>query len=239
MSDIYIPNGRANEYCKNALNLYLGCNHGCLYCHAPSTMKKAKHQYIEPVPTKNTIENIKKSAKYYQGQEVLLCFLTDPYNALDQEIQLTREAIKILRANEVKPVILTKAGLKSMRDFDLLNDNCKYGATLTFIDRDDSLKWEPGAALPEERFEALREARARRIHTWASLEPVIDPEQTLEIIHRTKDYIAHYKVGKWNYDKRSNDIDWYKFHDDVVTTLTRYQKSYYIKESLRAYAISD
>jgi len=61
--------------------------------------------------------------------------------------------------------------MKSMRDFDLLNGNSNYGATLTFIDRGDSLKWEPGAALPDERMLALKEAKKRGIKTWVSLEP--------------------------------------------------------------------
>jgi DNA repair photolyase len=196
-------------------------------------MRKTQHQYSVIVPTQNTIANIKRSAISYRGQEVLLCFLTDPYNALDQKLQLTREALQIFKANDVIPVILTKAGLKSMRDFDLLDGSSKYGATLTFINKVDSLQWESGAALPDERMQALREAKARGIYTWVSLEPVIDPEQTLEIIHKTHEYIDHYKVGKWNYDKRSNEINWKKFHADVVEILQRYQKEYYIKESLR------
>lgn len=190
---------------------------------------------MNPVPTVDTMRNIKNYAKHYQGQEVLLCFLTDPYNALDQEMQRTRRAIQIFNSNGVIPVILTKAGLRSMRDFDLLNGSGKYGATLTFVDKADSLKWEPGAALPEDRFQALREAKNRGIKTWASLEPVIAPEQSLEIIRKTHPYVDHYKVGKWNYDKRANEIDWKRFLSDAVLLLHRYQKDYYIKESLRAF----
>lgn len=236
MSDIYSPGGRANEYCKLALNLYLGCNHACLYCYAPSTMKKKREQYQCVTPTKGTIENIQKSAKRYKGQEVLLCFLTDPYNELDQTMQQTRKALQIFKDNGVVPVILTKAGMKSMRDFDLLDSNSKYGATLTFINDADSLTWEPGAALPGNRFKALQEAKSRGIQTWASLEPVIDPAQTLEIIRRTHDFVDHYKVGKWNGDKRASLIDWSVFAHDVLDLFEKYKKSYYIKESLRGYA---
>lgn len=111
------------------------------------------------------MRKIKNQAKHYSGQEVLMCFLTDPYNALDLEMQRTRETIEIFNLNGVHPVILTKAGLKSMRDFDLLNANSKYGATLTLVNDRDSLQWEPYAALPEERFRALREAKERGIKT--------------------------------------------------------------------------
>ena len=231
MSGIYQPKGSAKEYCDNAVNLYLGCNHGCTYCYGPTANKQTRTDFLNPVPTKNTMQDIQNHANKYRGQEVLLCFLTDPYNKLDQEMQLTREAIKILMANDVIPVILTKAGMKSTRDFDILNG--KYGATLTFINNEDSLKWEPGAALPEERFQALREAKNRGIRTWVSLEPVIDPGQTLEIIHRTHEYVDHFKIGKWNYDSRAKFVNWKQFLIDAEDILQRYRKHYYIKNSLR------
>ena len=233
MSNIYQPKGKAKEYCENALNTYLGCNHRCLYCYAPSTMKQKRENYKNPKPTIGTINQIKRSTKKYKGQEVLLCFLTDPYNSLDQELKLTRQAITILKDNGIIPVILTKAGMKSTRDFDLLDTNSKYGATLTFVNDKDSIQWEPYAALPEGRIQALREAKERGIKTWVSLEPVIDPEQSIECIHRTHEFVDHYKVGKWNYDKRANAIDWKKFLNDVVSVLKHYNKSYYIKEDLK------
>ena len=213
----------------------VGCNHGCLYCYAPSTIKRKKERYCEIEPTNNTIENIKNSAKNYRDQDVLLCFFTDTYNSLDMEMQLTRQAITILRDNGVIPVILTKAGMKSTRDFDLLDSNSKYGATLTFIKPEDSLRWEPFAALPEERFQALKEAKSKGIKTWVSLEPVIDPEQSIECIHKTHEFVDHYKVGKWNYDKRASEINWKKFLNDAVSVLKHYKKDFYIKTDLRGF----
>ncbi len=170
MSKIYVPGQKANEYCGLAVNLYKGCNHGCTYCYAPSAMHANREDYLKVVPTKDTIKNIEKDAHLYKGKQVLLCFSTDPYNSLDTELNLTRQTIEILRANGVNPVILTKAGMDSMRDMDLLDESCWYGATLTFVDNNDSKKWEPHAALPFQRMLALKMAKARGISTWASLE---------------------------------------------------------------------
>lgn len=69
-----------------------------------------------------------------------------------------------------------------------------FGATLTFLDADDSRRWEPGAALPAERMEGLAEAHRRGIQTWANLCPVIDPEQTLELIRETSGFVGLYSV---------------------------------------------
>jgi len=38
-----------------------------------------------------------EKCKEIQGQEVLMCFVTDPYNELDLQMQRTREAINILQ----------------------------------------------------------------------------------------------------------------------------------------------
>ena len=246
MSKIYIPGEKAKEYCGLAVNLYTGCNHGCLYCYAPSANQKPRKDYLIVRPTSNTIRNIERESHLYKGKEILLCFLTDPYNSLDKKLKLTRQAIEILRANEVIPVILTKAGRKSMRDFDLLDGSCWYGATLTFVNDKDSQAWEPHASLPLERIEVLKEAKKKGISTWVSLEPVIYPEQTIELVHMTHEFVNHYKFGKWNHDKRANDIDWSKFLSDMRTVMKKYGikemtnvgcgKGFYVKSELKGFA---
>jgi DNA repair photolyase len=99
MEIIYEPKGKAKEYCNLAVNLYKGCNHGCKYCYAPSaTFTKRKKFNNHQEPRKNIIEKLKKDAEKHpgNGQQVLLSFTSDPYQHLDQELQLTRQAIKIL-----------------------------------------------------------------------------------------------------------------------------------------------
>ena len=73
------------------------------------------------------------------------------------------------------------------------------------------------------------------IFTYVSLEPVWDLEQSLEIIDRTHEFVDHYKVGKLNYNTRQRSIDWSKCHKDMVASLERYAKYYYIKKDLRKF----
>jgi len=242
MSQIYVPGKAANEYSRYAVNLYTGCNHGCKYCYAPAANRKKREDYFTVIPTKDTLKHIERDAHHYKGENVLLCFLTDPYNSLDTQLQLTRQAIKALRDNGVNPVILSKAGALSTRDFDLLDSSSWYGSTLTFVNDEDSMEWEPFAALPEERMAVLKEAHERGINTWVSLEPVIIPEQTFELIHLTHGFVDHYKVGKWNHDQRANSTDWKKFHSDAKTIMKKYgikqvmepkfEKGFYVKSDL-------
>src|SRR3989304_615713 len=124
---------------------------------------------------KTILPELRKQAPSFSGKEVLFCFTSDPYQHLETESNITRQAIEILHANNIRVTILTKGGSRSIKDFDLLKFGDKYGATLTFVNPEDSLKWEPNAALPEDRISALREAKKQGIETWASLEPVISP----------------------------------------------------------------
>ena len=237
MSAIYKPKGRAKEYCDLAINLYRGCGHGCKYCYAPAATYQTRENFRKPTPRKNIIELIKKEAPKYSGREVLLCFTCDPYQPINMKYELARQAIKILHKNNIAVRILTKGGHSSMRDFDLLSHKpnlSRYGATLTFIDDDDSLEHEPWADLPYGRLRALRNAKDSGIPTWVSLEPVIDTEQTLELIRISHSYVDEYKLGKLNYDKRANEIDWRKFANEAISLFEKFNKKYYIKNDLRS-----
>jgi len=234
MSVIYEPKGKAREYCELALNLYKGCSHGCAYCYAPAATRTIAVDFRKVKPRKDIIARLEKDVATgaYKGKEVFLCFSCDPYPVGDCD---TREAIRILHAHGVKVRILTKSGQRSEADFDLLSAHPElsfYGATLTFTNCSDSLKWEPEATLPYSRFTALQRAYALGIPTWASLEPVIDPVQTLDIIKITHKYVDVYKVGKWNYHKDAAKIDWKKFGLAARTLLESFGKEYLIKKDL-------
>ena len=235
---IYEPSGKAKEYCDLAVNLYKGCSHACKYCYAPSATFTSREDFNNhQEPRKNIIEKLRVDAQNNQGNgdHVLLSFTSDAYQHLDQELQLTRQAIKILKENGYNIVILSKAGKRAERDFDLLDNNDFVGTTLTCDNEKDSLKWEPRAAIPKERIEMIKKAKNKGFGTWVSLEPVIYPEQSLNLIDITKDFVDLFKVGKLNYNKKANEINWTDFAHDAIDKLKRYDKQYYIKKDLREY----
>jgi len=242
MAIIYEPKGKAREYCELAINLYRGCEHGCSYCYAPNILYLSRDNFKNASIRQGILKQIEKEAPAYanSGKEVQLCFTCDPYHQLDAQARLTRDTINILHNNNITVRILTKGGKRSERDFDLLSANkglSWYGATLTFTEDKDSLLYEPMAALPIERFESLKKAHQLGIKTWASLEPVIIPEQTLQIIEHTHKYIDVFKVGKWNHSKDAAKIDWQKFTNEAVEILKRYNKQYYIKQDLQKFLL--
>ena len=233
MSRIYTPSGRALEYSYLALNHYSGCSHGCRYCYARLMMTRFGRKFDEAQSAApDVLSLVKKDAAQYAGtnKRVLLCFTTDPYQPLDLETGMTRRVIEILKASDIPFQVLTKGGMRASRDFDLYGKYDAFASTLTFVSEKKSLQYEPGAALPKDRFKAIELAHIRGIETWASLEPVIDPHESLQIIHQTHGFVDLYKIGILNH--LASVTDWRAFGIAAIDLCQKYGKKYYIKQDL-------
>ncbi len=233
---IYDPTGRAKEYGDLALNIYTGCSFGCAYCFEPLVLKKDRETYHKEIKVRDKLlEKLEEECKNnsFDGKKVHLCFTCDPYQDLDDETKTTREVLKLFKKYNINFQILTKGGLRAARDFDLYKPGDSFGATLTFWNENDSKKYEPNAATPKDRLDALNIAHLKGIKTWASLEPVIYPGQTLQLIELTHSYVDMYKIGTINYNERKKEINWKAFGQMLTTLLDSYGKKYYIKEDLQ------
>jgi hypothetical protein len=77
------------------------------------------------------------------------------------------------------------------------------------------------------------------IKTFASFEPVIFPDQSLNLIKQSLGYVDVYKVGKINnYNGIDKTIDWKDFLEKAVSILRESGKAFYIKHDLRQAAPS-
>jgi len=238
MKLIYTPSGRAGEYANKgyAANLFNGCLHGCTYCYVPK-MRHLKpevfHARMFAYP--DVLHRLKMDLRGRKLEEPLfLSFSCDPYPPDDKLCAITRKAIEIVLESGNAVNILTKGGMRAARDFDLLRQDKRnqIGATLTFMDVRASRKWEPGAATPRERLKMLAKANEHGISTWTSMEPVIVPKQTLQLITEAVPFVDVFKVGKWNYDRRSLETDWAEFYREAKGLLDTYNCKYMIKEDL-------
>jgi len=236
MVAIYEPKGRALEYAPLACNLYRGCGHKCTYCYAPQVIRESRDTFHSSInPRKNILAEIRKDAAKLRNdpRRVLLSFTSDPYQKENDEHKLARSAIEILHEHGLSVEILSKGGMRATQDFDLLGAEDRVAATLTSVSDDIAREWEPGAALPKDRMAYLELAKSRGLVTWASLEPVIDPAESLEIIRQTHTFVDKFKVGTLNHHARSKEIDWRRFGLDAVELLEKLGCDYYIKKDLR------
>jgi len=246
MSAIYQPSGAAREYSPLALNYIKGCDHGCVYCYVPKMMKRFNKNYVHSKvyikEESKLLKELESSAKKFKDSEnqVFLSFLTDPYSSFNKETKLTRKVLQILLNYNIPVSILTKGGFQVLDDLDIIKQfgaNIQVGASLTFTNEEDSLKWEKGAAIPKDRFNALKILNEQGVKTWASLEPVIFPEQSLEIMQLTSSYVDAFKIGKLNHFKKHEDkFDWTKFLNNSIAIMRKNNKLFYIKNDLAAFA---
>jgi len=162
--------------------------------------------------------------------------MTDPYNSLDTELRLTREALKLCHKYRIPTQVLSKSKtlLNDIDVFIKMKEHIHVGMTLTASTEKTSLDWEPGASLPEERIETLKELKKNGVVTWASFEPVYNIEESLAIMEDSLCCVDIYKVGKINnYRGLDKIMDWSYFLNCTVEMLRRNNKPFYIKQDLR------
>lgn len=236
---IYAPAGQAGEYAPLATNPYRGCGHSCTYCYVPLVTKQPRAEFnAGAVPREDFLAKLVKDAKKYQAasirEQVLLSFTTDPYHPGDTS--LTRQTLEILAENGLGFCTLTKGGTLAYRDIDLFRDDRDaFACTLTSMDDAFSRKWEPRAALPEDRIKALDGFHRAGIFTWVSLEPTLDVESSLAIVEATHRFVDLYKIGRVNYLPITKTVDWKDYTLRMVDLCQRLGVKHYIKRDLQPY----
>jgi len=220
---IYTPKGRAREYAALACNIYRGCDHQCTYCYAPSATRRSPEDFAVSSTRKGFLGKLEKEATKYQAAgitgRVLLSFTCDPYQHLDVREQITRRTIQILHRHDLNVEVLTKGGSRALRDLDLFTPQDAFATTLTLLDDTVSSTWEPFAAPPSDRIETIEAFHEAGILTWVSLEPVLDPVASLEIIRQTHPFVDLFKVGTLNHHPLAQEIAWPKFAKDAIRLL--------------------
>ena len=221
---IYQPDGKTLEYAELGLNPYTGCSHNCSYCYnkREGRPQGPYHQPAKKASLNNIQNDLLLLERNHDKRPVHISVMGDPYDMGRANNSYTRSVLMAFRAYDHPFQILTKGGMLAAKDFDLYGPNDSFGVTLTFDNDADSKRFEPGAALPADRIEALKEAHSRNIHTWVSCEPVLYPVQTLKLIEMTHEFVDLFWVGKLNhYPKMEEKIDWPKFRSDVEARLRR------------------
>lgn len=236
---IYAPKGQAGEYSALATNPYRGCGHKCAYCYVPQVIKMDRAAFDDGAkPRNNYLGRLKHDAEKYQAagiiEQVMFSFTTDVYNPFDTS--LTRPAIDILKNYGMGFCVLTKGGRRALADIDVYRpDRDAFASTLTSLDDGFSLKWERGAALPQDRMKTLQIFHERGIFTWVSLEPTLDTAASIEIIRETHEYVDLYKIGRVNYLPMTKTTDWADYTGRITDLCNELGVAHYVKRDLQPY----
>ena len=207
---IYEPRGRAKEYADLACNLAVGCEHRCLYCYGPDSMRVPKEDWPSIRFKDDAVERFRQSARRYAGDPrmVLFSFATDPC-ATPEAVSLLKKVLPICEEHRLKVAVLTKNPQATRSMWPMFaRQGWHLGTTICFLDERDREWWEPGAPTIESRRRAIMDARALGIFTFVSIEPVLHIDHGIEVIKAVRDEFDLVKVGKWNHDPRANGMDW-------------------------------
>lgn len=167
-----------------SINVYRGCEHGCIYCYARPT-----HEYLgfsSGLDFESRIlvkfrapELLPKelAARGYRPQVLAMSGVTDPYQPIERQLRLTRQCLQVL-ANHRNPVALITKNYLVTRDIDLLRQLVDYQAvsvsiSLTTLDNELRKVMEPRTSPPGKRLDTLRDLSEAGIPCGVLIAPVI------------------------------------------------------------------
>ena len=188
-----------------AINPYIGCGHGCVYCYA-RFMTRWYHQgerwgsFVDV--KKNAAECLRREAPKKPVGTVLFSSVTDPYQPVERRFRATRSLLKILRDYPFPVEILTKSSLVQ-RDLDVISeiDEAEIGMTVTFWNDETRRVFEPGASPTQERIETLALFNDAGLPTYAFLGPLIPylGEEDMELLlNSLADKVSRVLVDRLN-----------------------------------------
>jgi len=174
---------------QNGMNLYRGCSHGCIYCDSRSRCYHLDHDFEDIEVKRNAVAILEDQLRRRRKPGMIHTgSMSDPYNALEDSLQLTRQCLQLIETYGYGVTVLTKS-TRLLRDLDLFRaihakTRCVVQMTLTTFDEDLCRVLEPHVSTTRQRFEALCTLRDAGIPTAVWLGP------TLPFINDTRENLA-------------------------------------------------
>jgi len=124
-----------------------------------------------------------------------LSTITDPYQPLEREYELTRKCLENLVEHDFSISIQTKSSLV-LRDIDLIRKfpRSEVGFTIITLKEDLRKKVEPYSSPIEERFAALRELADEGVSTWVFIGPILPLITDKEELNQLVKEVANMRV---------------------------------------------
>jgi len=129
-----------------AINPYVGCEHGCVYCYAVFMKRFTGHreewgQFVDV--RVNAPQVLARQLKRARPGNVSLGTVTDVYQPLERRFKLTRDCLQALALYDDFPTtVVTKSALV-LRDLDVLCEMKDVEVAFTITTLDESARRTP------------------------------------------------------------------------------------------------
>lgn len=181
---IIITNDSPDIAFEASINIYRGCEHGCVYCFARPT-----HEYLglssgldfeSRIFVKQDAPSLLRKELARSGwkpQVLVLSSVTDCYQPIERKLELTRQCLEVLLDFRNPVALITKNRLIT-RDIDLFKQMHDYNGvavnvSLTTLNADVARRMEPRASSPEHRLAAIEELASAGIPVNVLVAPVV------------------------------------------------------------------
>ena len=200
------------------MNIYRGCTHGCIYCDSRSECYrdpdfdklKVKEDALRII--RDELRRKIKTGVIGTGA------MSDPYNPLEKELNMTRNALELINAFNFGIAIVTKSDLVT-RDIDILQDIKTHSPAIVKISittANDELckKLEPNVSNSLERFAALEELAKKDIYCGVLMMPILPfindtEENILGILTKAKNAGARFVYPAMGLTLRTGNREYY------------------------------
>ncbi len=212
-----------------SINVYRGCEHGCIYCYA-----RPNHGFVgmssgldfeSKIFVKvNAVERLRAelSAPGYRCRPIALGTATDVYQPLERRYRITRALLECMAKHRQPFSILTKSALIE-RDIDLIAPMAQQGLasvsfTVTTLDAELARRWEPRASAPWRRLQAMRRLHEAGIPVGVSIAPVVpflnepEIERILACARQAGAASAFHSILRLPYELRALFVEWLAEH---------------------------
>lgn len=200
------------------MNLYRGCSYGCIYCDSRSDTYHIKN-FDEIKSKENALSILEEelASKQYKGV-VSFGTLSDPYNELERDYEITRGALELIKKYGFGVSIDTKSDL-ILRDVDLLKEIGKNNSVIIKMSittyEDDLAKFlEPNVISSSKRFAVLKNLRQNGIYAGILMTPVLpfitdSVDNIKEMVRLASENDAKFIYTKMGMTLRSNVHEYY------------------------------
>jgi DNA repair photolyase len=161
------------------LNPYSGCSFGCTYCYAAffSREKDKMENWGNWLSVKENALAllIKYRKKPLLNKTIYLSSVTDPYQPIEKDLELTRNILKeLIDFHEVRLVIQTRSTLVT-RDIDLFKmfKNIQVNMTVTTDSEKVRKVFEPFCTGNKQRLSAIQEVNKAGIQSCITMTPLL------------------------------------------------------------------
>jgi DNA repair photolyase len=207
---IYQPSGKAAEYSSWAVNFYNGCSAECDYCYNRHGITANVLGGDKPVLKKSLrdedsaleifIKEADQNRDELKGRGLFFNFVSDPF--LKETIVLNMAAIQYCLFKEIPVKVLTKQTWwldeflhesrmpNKMLSAHYVKNILAFGFTLTGHDEQ-----EPKTSPTIDRTRAMKTLHDAGYKTWASIEPIIEVEDSLCMIEAITNRVNLVKIG--------------------------------------------